>query len=257
MSYFNDFRFNDELFSSCAMALILLSFLLHSHAGVVIDKQNQDLTAVPQNIDKGVQTLKFDKNSIEEIDNTSFPLFTFLCCLSMNRNPLMYIRENTFKNNGRLTFFGCGACNIKSLPTNYGPRTSSFTTLSARNGIDPSAVSTMFRYPYFRAFTSLRAIGLAHLPLKNVANLELPPSSTTIIVVSAELTAFPNLTSSNFPNLFSWTLRKTPSTSSRMMFGKTWQTVCKYWMSPKLDSLLWSIWHWGQIYREFICRIII
>ena len=210
MSRFNDFRFKDELFSSCAMALILLLFPLHAHAGLVIDKQNQDLTAVPQNIDKGVRTLRLGGNSIEEIDHTSFPLFTLLCCLNMNGNPLMYIRENTFKYNGQLQFFGCGQCNIKSLPTNYGPCTSIFTTLTARNGIDPSAVSTIFRYPYFRAFTSLRSIGLAHLPLKNMANLELPPSTKKITVVSAELTTFPNLTSSSFPKLIFLNITENP-----------------------------------------------
>ena len=60
-------------------------------------------------------------------------------------------------------------------------------------------MSAIFRYPYFRAFASLRAIGLARLPLKNMANLELPPSTESIRIVFADLTAFPNLTSSNFP----------------------------------------------------------
>ena len=119
----------------------------------------------------------------------------------MNRNPLKYIKENTFQNNGLLYFFTCAACNIKSLPTNYGPCTSSFKTFTVINGIDPSAVSTIFRYPYFRAFASLRLIALARLPLRNMANLELPPSTEKIRVVSADLTAFPNLTSSNFPKL--------------------------------------------------------
>ena len=153
----------------------------------------------------------------------------------MNRNHLKYIKENTFQNNALLIYFACAACNIKSMPTNYGPCTSSFKTFSVINGIDRCAVSAIFRCPYFRAFASLRAVGLARLPLKNMANLELPPSTESIRIVFADLTAFPNLTSSDFPKITYLNITTNPI---NIIPDGVWQhmTVCRYSMSTKLDS---------------------
>ena len=183
------------------MALVILLFMLHLHDGFIIDRSNLNLTTVPQNVDSRLATLKLDMNFIEEINNASFPQFTLLCCLRMNRNPLKFIKENTFQNNPRLHFFVCSHCDIKTLPTNFGPCTSSFKTFTLMNGIDPSAVDAIFRYPYFRAFASLRVIQLSRLPLKNMANLKLSPSTEKIRVVSADVAVFPNLSSPNFPKL--------------------------------------------------------
>ena len=193
-----------------AMSLIISLFLPHLHAGLNIDRSNLDLRTVPQNVDSRLTTLKLDINFIEEINNTSFPQLTFLCCLHMNRNPLKYIKENTFQNNPRLNYFACSQCNIKTLPTNFGPCTSSFKTFTLMNGIDPSAVDAIFRYPYFRAFASLRVIALSRLPLKNMANLKLSPSTQKIRVVSVDVAVFPNLTSSNFPKLTYLNIRGNP-----------------------------------------------
>ena len=183
------------------MALVILLTVLHLHDGFIIDRSNLNLTTVPQNVDSRLATLKLDINFIEEINNTSFPQFTKLCCLHMKRNPLKYIKENTFQNNPRLHFFACSHCDIKTLPTSFGPCTSSFKTFTLMNGINPNAVDAIFRYPYFRAFASLRVIELSRLPLKNMANLKLSPSTEHIRVVSADVAVFPNLTSSNFPKL--------------------------------------------------------
>ena len=201
---------------------VALTILLHPHDGLKVDKSNLDLTTAPQNVDNRVQSLKLDRNSIEEINNTSFPQCTLLCCLHMNRNPLKYIKENTFQNNPRLHYFACSHCNIKSLPTNFGPCTSSFKIFNLMNGIDPSAVDALFRYPYFRAFTSLRVVALSGLPLKNMSNLKLSPSTELIRVVSADITAFPNLTYSNFPKLSSLYIKGNPI---NIITDDVWQYV--------------------------------
>ena len=54
---------------------------------------------------------------------------------------------------------------------------------------------------YFKAFTPRTLLCKSNLPLNNVEYLELPPSLKHWIVCAAELTTFPNITSSHFPNM--------------------------------------------------------
>ena len=184
-----------------SVALIISFVLYQSRAFLLIDKSDINLTAVPQNGDKKVTHFILGRNLIVQIDNTSFPLYTKLRFLEMDKNPLKYIRENSFQNNPLLHFFSCKFCKIEYLPANFGPCTPSFRSFPMLGGISRRVTDSIFSYPYFRAFTSLQLITLRNLPLNSMAKLELPPSLEKVVVAAANLTTFPNLTSSNFPHL--------------------------------------------------------
>ena len=182
-------------------ALVVSCSLWQLHAYHMVDKSRLALTSVPQNVDVNVQHFKLIGNYIKEIDSTSFPLYIHLKFLDLSDNPLTHIRDDTFRNSP-LRLFYCKYCSIKSLPLEFGLDVTAMRDFTLYDGIDSSVANTIFKYPYFEAFTSLRYIGLSNLPLKDsIANLKLPASLEVWHVVSAEISSFPNLTSSVFPKL--------------------------------------------------------
>ena len=179
-------------------ALVVTFLVWQLHAYYMVDKSHSNLKTVPQNLDVNVQHIKLIGNYIKEIDNTSFPLYIHLKLLDLSHNPLIHIRENTFYNSP-LHLFYCKYCMIRSLPLEFGLNVTAMCDFILYNGIDSSMANTIFKYPYFEAFTSLRFIGLSNLPLKDgIAKLKLPPSLEVWHVVFGEISSFPNLTSSLF-----------------------------------------------------------
>ena len=176
-------------------------FVCQIQALIVVDRIDQNLTIVPQNVDVNVERFNLKENHIEEIDSLSFARYTNMTFLTLDWNPLRIIGENTFAQNKYLWVFQCISCNIESLPVNFGSCVPTLQGMHMHSGFNPIAVPTIFKYPYFEAFTSLRSIGLAHLPLKSTDSLKLPPSIRTWSTSNTGLTAFPNLTSSAHPKL--------------------------------------------------------
>ena len=186
------------------ITLVLLISLgacqLQAHP-IVVDSSNQGRTDVPQDVDVNAQYFNLAENNIEEINNSSFVRYRDMLTLDLDRNPLEIIGENTFAQNVDLWKFSCVKCNVKRLPENFGSCIPNLRIMYLKEGIASNVATTIFRYPYFEAFTSLNYLGLASLPLKHADIIKLPPSLTTWVMTNAELTAFPNLTSSLYPLL--------------------------------------------------------
>ena len=181
--------------------LLLLPCLCQLQA-LVIDRSELELTAVPQDVTVTVTEFILISNRIREIDHTSFAIYTSLEKVDLTRNPLKHIRENSFQNNLHLVYFACSYCKIVSLPANFCPCVASITEMHFNEGIDPSVADTIFRYPYFEAFTSLKKVGLAEIPMGNTAvDVKLPPTIVMLLFSYVGLTRFPNVTASVFPIL--------------------------------------------------------
>ena len=184
-----------------SMFLLLLSFPCQLQA-LVIDRSKRELTAVPQDVTVTVTEFILKKNIIQEINHTSFAIYPSLEKVDLSHNPsLKYIRENSFQNNPYLFYFACNFCDIVSLPANFCPCVASITEMHLNVGINPSVADTIFRYPYFEAFTSLKKVGLAKFPLKNMTDLRLPPTIKMLFITKVGLTRFPDVTASVFPIL--------------------------------------------------------
>ena len=168
---------------------------------IVVDRIDQNLTTVPPNVDVNMERFNLKENHIEEIDSLSFTRYTKMEFIILDWNPLRIIGENTFAQNKYLWVFQCISGNIESLPVNFGSCVPTLEGMNLQRGFNPIAVSTIFKYPYFEAFTSLGTIGLSGLPLKSTDSLKLPPSIRTWSTINTGLAAFPNITSSAYPKL--------------------------------------------------------
>ena len=185
-------------------SIVIITYLTNFTNAVfyTIDKTKLDFIAVPQDVDVDVQKLLLGLNDIQEVDHGSFQLYTSLINLNMDKNPLKFIRDNSFENNANLWVFSCISCRIQTLPANWGPSTPTFGFIYLMFGIDNGVATTIFRYPYFQAFTRMKYIGINSAPLKTMDNLKLPPSVNVLFIANAGLTSFPNLSASHFPVLY-------------------------------------------------------
>ena len=220
----------------------LVAFLVcQVQARIVVNNKDQELTAVPQNVDVNVGHFILKQNDIEVIHNLSFPRYTKMEILNLDQNPLRIIGENTFAQNEYLWKFHCMGCKIQSLPVNFGSCVPNLRIMHLYSGFNSKFVPAIFKPPYFEAFTSLHFIGMMHLPLKNVDNLKLPPSMRHFIMAYAGLTAFPNLTSSAYPVIAFIDINRNglKSKLSRMIFGNTCQIPCIHWESLTMGFLRW------------------
>ena len=165
---------------------------------IVVDNSNEGQTTVPQDADVNVQDFQLAEINIEEIDNSSFARYMNMLKLTLDRNPLKVIGENTFTQNKMFWSFLSNECNIQRLPEKFGifPK---IKIMLLRKGIDSSITPTILRYPYFEAFTSLDHFILTHIPLKNADIIKLPSSIKFLNMANTGLTAFPKLPSSLYP----------------------------------------------------------
>ena len=189
-------------FVGVTLFLLISSCVFHEQFGlVIVDNSNQGRTSVPQNVDVNVQDFNLVNNNITEINSLSFARYTRMQILRLDKNPLRNIGENTLAQNVHLWKFYCVDCNIERLPANFGSCVPYLEIMHLKRGISSGVATSLFRYPYFEAFTSLKLIALANIPLGNAEIIKLPRSLRIWIMPNAGLTAFPNLTSSLYPLL--------------------------------------------------------
>ena len=117
--------------------LIHLSHLIITAAAakVHIRRGGERLTFAPQDIQINVTNLDLGYNRIKVINSTSFLLLEKMNWLSLDKNPLMMINNNTFDNNPLLTVFECFMCAIKILSASFGPAAFKINKLSWIGGV--------------------------------------------------------------------------------------------------------------------------
>ena len=179
-----------------------IAFFSHNKiasSSVTIRRIDENLTFVPQDITTDVSVLKLDKNLIQVLYNTSFSMYRRLQMLTLSDNPLWKIHNGTFDNNLSLGHFFCENCNIKILPSSFGPSSSRISSLRLGSGISKDAMVS----PYFDSFVSLTTLRLNSNGLSNIDVINMPPSIKILSLYLNRIAEFPNVSFARFPILSS------------------------------------------------------
>ena len=165
---------------------------------LTVNKDNKGYTDVPQDIDIAVTCLSLAKNEIAVLDSSSFALYTQLYSLTLNRNPLIEIKSGTFDTTPHLEIFECKACQIDSFPPDFGPATTSLTTLVLKHGM---AVISILGQLQLHRFVNLTKLDITGHSIPDMNAIYLPPTITKLYFAEVSLTTFPNLSSTRLPHL--------------------------------------------------------
>ena len=84
--------------------LVLTALITASVAQLVVDRANQDLKAVPKDIDPDVTILKLSENSITQIEDDDMAGLLWLEKLAIAFNEIRFISVIAFLNNTELVF---------------------------------------------------------------------------------------------------------------------------------------------------------
>ena len=76
---------------------VVLVFLFHPGYAVTVDVSNQNLKTVPKTIDTSVTNLVLKKNSLIELNSSTFDIFMELCKLNLDHCGINYIFEGTLR----------------------------------------------------------------------------------------------------------------------------------------------------------------
>ena len=182
---------------SCA-AVLLCSQWIVGLRGLNINRDHNNLTSVPQDLDVAVTTLSLKYNNITAIDSSSLWRYYNLKELYINRNPLKEIKNGSFDNNPDLEVFSCGACKLHRFPVDFGPASNSLKYIDFSWGINNVIGFSQMK---LNRFTSL-----SHLAIKGIIgvdfdSLNFPISLYFLRFGYMKLVTFPNLTFARFPNL--------------------------------------------------------
>ena len=186
------------LIRSFVRAIILLCISRFLCASVIVKLIDKGITSVPKNITSAVESLFLSKNLITVLDNTSFLRYEQIRYISLTKNPIWRIDNNTFEKNPLLEIFTCSDCKIKVLPSSFGPCTSTLGEMVLTRALTDSSI---IRTPYFRSFVSLETLSLSGNGLTDIDNIEIPPSVDVLSGYSNRLSHFPNVSSARFPSL--------------------------------------------------------
>ena len=163
-----------------------------------LDFSQSNLTEVPIcPVNHSIASINLDENQIQELFPHSFINCDELTKMSLASNGLQKIHDGTFDNIHKLNRLILNDNSIVQLPADFGPSTTTLTTISLLSAMrDPR----LFNYPYFSAFTRL---GIINLGLNNIGNLNdtfFPPNIRWIVANSGRMDTFPPI-SSLTPNI--------------------------------------------------------
>ena len=178
-------------------ALCLIS-TVSSSCILTVNKDENGYTSVPQDINISVTCLSLVDNKISIIDNTSFRIYKELHQVNLNYNPLVEVKAGVFYNNPQVTNFYCFACKIASLPSDFGPATSTLEKLHVGLGLKDISV---WRQLKIKQFPKLKSIIITGTRTSDINDVYLPPTINSLRIDLMRLTVFPNLTSVRFPKL--------------------------------------------------------
>ena len=84
------------------------------------------LPSIPQEMYVSVTRFSYLRNMISVINNTSFPLYTELHVVNLDRNPLVVVKAGVFDNNPLFIKILCYVCDMASFPPDFGLATNIF-----------------------------------------------------------------------------------------------------------------------------------
>ena len=177
-----------------------LVFITHLCNGirVTVNRRNESLSTVPQDVATDVTHFILEDNDITHIDFNSFKNYTELWNIDLSRNPLKNIANGTFENNHKLSQIICIECAIESAPASFGPCTAKITKIDFHQGVVNSHVLLNFE---FKKFTRLSSLKLTEVALPDLNVLQLPPSIRALSIFDTGLSTLPQVGRTRFPKL--------------------------------------------------------
>ena len=177
--------------------VVLITHISHGFR-VEVNKRNEGLLTVPQDVAADVANFILEGNNITHIDFNSFKNYTALLRIDLSSNPLKTIANGTFGSNHRLSEIICIECAIESAPASFGPCTSNIMMMDFRNGIVNRNVLSNLDFIKFNQLSLIRLMGIA---LPDFYVLQLPPSIRTLYISNAEISMLPQVGHTRFPIL--------------------------------------------------------
>ena len=186
------------LVARVAVSQLFICLIQLLTAEIVVRRENEKLTIVPQNITINVTKLDLTDNDIAVLHNTSFMLFKEITNILLDYNSLWKISNGTFQHNPLLEVFGCYQCRIKLLPSSFGPAMSELSILGLSGAIADTGILI---WPYFGGFASLKKLYIARNNLLDIDTITLPQKLQLLDVRSDLLYYLPNVSSHRLPVL--------------------------------------------------------
>ena len=165
---------------------------------LMLDYSKSGLTKVPPAPEAEVTELNLRDNRIEELHSHSFMNYSELSILDVSSNSLKVIHDGTFDPIYELRIIRLTGNEIRKLPSDFGPSTTTLTSMDVNSGgFDNPDILT---YPYFAAFTGLIRISIVSNDIKIHNGSVLPPKTRYLYMKRNNMDTFPHL-SLYTPNL--------------------------------------------------------
>ena len=134
---------------SCGWPTVV--FIIHfCHSiPVTVNRRNEGLLAVPQDVASNVTHFILKDNKITHIDYNSFKNYVELLAIALSLNPLKNIANGTFDNNHLLSQIICIKCAIESAPESFGPCTANIWQMNFDKGVVNNSVLLNFDFMKF------------------------------------------------------------------------------------------------------------
>ena len=181
--------------------LLLCVFVYSAHLipGVDMttsDQTNRQLTTVPSRLSSYTTILKLSNNLLRGLDANSFRNYPNLEKLYVGCNIIEVIQDGTFDHQTQLVQLNLSYNKIRQLPASFGPSTTKLLELEMYASY---TTITIFRFPYFAAFTRLFHLALGGHSEKFEDLSILPSSLYSLNVLICILPTLPDL--SYIPNI--------------------------------------------------------
>ena len=160
------------------------------------DQTNRQLTTVPSRLSSYTTILKLSNNLLRGLDANSFRNYPNLEKLYVGCNIIEVIQDGTFDHQTQLVQLNLSYNKIRQLPASFGPSTTKLLELEMYASY---TTITIFRFPYFAAFTRLFHLALGGHSEKFEDLSILPSSLYSLNVLICILPTLPDL--SYIPNI--------------------------------------------------------
>ena len=193
------------ILSSRLVLYMYLIFRIRHVSTTLMDLSSSDLTQVPA-AHEGitVTTLNLKGNRIEELQQHAFRKYYHLTHIDLSFNGLRIIHDGVFDNVTTLRKISLQFNYLIKLPKSFGPSTTILDKMDLINGVVNYRILS---FPYFGAFTKLRALFIASASNTNFNDSFYPPNIGLLGLNNGYMDTFP-LLSSLTPLVASYQIRK-------------------------------------------------
>ena len=179
--------------SKWVICITLLNRIGLGHIIVSLDFSQSGLTEVPLcSVNQSIDKIDLNKNNIQELFPYSFNNYNTLNEISLASNGLRMIHDGTFDDIHSLQNLILNENSIKQLPANFGPSTTTLSSIYLESALEDQF---LFTHPYFSAFTGVVTINIGSNNNGNFNDSFFPPNVICIKANTGTMYKLPNMSS--------------------------------------------------------------